>query len=152
MYPIEKIKIVATKLAKNGYKIYLFGGGKAEIDELKTWENFNPNIKSLAGTISFEEELQAIAKLEVMISMDSANMHLASLMGTRTISIWGATHPFAGFLGYGQSMDDVIQDESMKIRPTSIFGKDPKKFKNYDYFQNLSAEDVYQQIVNKLEK
>lgn len=152
MYPIEKMKIVATKLAKNGYKIYLFGGGKAEIDELKTWENFNPNIKSLAGTISFEEELQAIAKLEAMISMDSANMHLASLMGTRTISIWGGTHPFAGFLGYGQSMDDVIQDETMNIRPTSIFGKDPKKFKNYDYFQNLSAEDVYQQIVNKLEK
>ena len=152
MYPIEKMKIVAKKLAENGYKIYLFGGGKAEIDELKTWENFNPNIKSLAGTISFEEELQAIAKLEVMISMDSANMHLASLMGTRTISIWGGTHPFAGFLGYGQSMNDVIQDETMKIRPTSIFGKDPKKFKNYEYFQNLSVEEVYQQIVDKLEK
>lgn len=152
MYPLEKMKIVAKKLAENGYKIYLFGGGKAEIDELKTWENFNPNIKSLAGTISFEEELQAIAKLEVMISMDSANMHLASLMGTRTISIWGGTHPFAGFLGYGQSMNDVIQDETMNIRPTSIFGKDPKKFKNYDYFQNLSAEEVYQQIVDKLEK
>ncbi|MFV0141845.1 glycosyltransferase family 9 protein [Empedobacter falsenii] len=152
MYPIEKMKIVTKKLAENGYKIYLFGGGKAEIDELKTWENFNPNIHSLAGTISFEEELQAIAKLEVMISMDSANMHLASLMGTRTISIWGGTHPFAGFLGYGQSMNDVIQDETMKIRPTSIFGKDPKKFQNYDYFQNLSAEDIYEQIVDKLEK
>ncbi len=35
----------------------------------------------------------------------------------------------------------------MTIRPTSIFGKDPKKFENYDYFQNLSAEEVYHQII-----
>ena len=150
MYPLEKMKIVATKLAKDGYKVYLFGGGKAEIEELKSWEKLDSNIKSLAGTMKFEEELEAISKLQIMISMDSANMHLASLMGTRTISIWGGTHPFAGFLGYGQSMNDVIQDEEMKCRPTSIFGKDPKEFENYDYFQNLSAEDVYQEIKNRL--
>ena len=152
MFPIDKMKVVATKLAEDDYKISLFGGGKKEVDELKSWEDFHPNITSLAGKISFEEELQAIKKLNVMISMDSANMHLASLMGTRTISIWGGTHPFAGFLGYGQTMNDVIQDENMNIRPTSIFGKDPKGFENYDYFQNLDAEYVYQQIKNRIEK
>lgn len=151
MYPIEKMKIVAKKLAEDGYKIYLFGGGKKEVDELKTWEDFNPNIKSLAGTLKFEEELDAIAKLQVMVSMDSANMHLASLKGTRAISIWGGTHPFAGFLGYGQSNDDVIQDETMKCRPTSIFGKDPKGYENFDYFQNLDAEYVYQEIKRRIE-
>lgn len=150
MFPLDKMKIVTKLLAENGYKIFLFGGGKLEIDELKTWENLNPNIQSLAGKISFEEELQKIATLQAMISMDSANMHLASLMGTRTISIWGGTHPFAGFIGYGQSTHDVIQDETLNCRPTSIFGKDPKGFENFDYFQNLSLENVYQQIVDKL--
>ncbi|WP_313384763.1 glycosyltransferase family 9 protein [Chishuiella sp.] len=150
MFPLDKMKIVTKLLAENGYKIFLFGGGKLEIDELKTWENLNPNIQSLAGKISFEEELQKIATLQAMISMDSANMHLASLMGTRTISIWGGTHPFAGFIGYGQSTHDVIQDETLNCRPTSIFGKDPKGFENFDYFQNLSSENVYQQIVDKL--
>ena len=151
MYPIEKMKIVATKLAENGYKIYLFGGGKKEVDELKTWENFHPNITSVAGVLKFDEELAKIATLEAMISMDSANMHLASLMGTRTISIWGGTHPFAGFLGYGQSNDDVIQDETMECRPTSIFGKDPKGFENFDYFQNLSAKYVYEEILRRIQ-
>ncbi len=150
MYPIEKMKIVAKKLAEDGYKIYLFGGGKSEIEELKKWESFHPNIKSLAGNLSFEEELNTIAKLQAMIAMDSANMHLASLMGTRTISIWGGTHPYAGFLGYGQSNDDVIQDESLTCRPTSVFGKDPKEFEGFDYFKNLDAEYVYQQIKSKL--
>ena len=151
MYPIEKMKIVAKKLAEDGYKIHLFGGGKKEVDELKTWENFHPNIQSLAGTLKFDEELEAIAKLQVMISMDSANMHLASLKGTRTISIWGGTHPYAGFLGYGQSNADVIQDETLACRPTSIFGKDPKGFENFDYFQNLSAEYVYEEILRRIQ-
>lgn len=150
MYPLEKMKIVAEKLAKDGYKVYLFGGGEKEIEELKSWEKLNPNILSLAGAISFEEELQQISKLEIMIAMDSANMHLASLMGTRVISIWGGTHPFAGFLGYGQSINDVIQDETLACRPTSIFGKNPKGFENFDYFQNLSAENVYKQITDKI--
>jgi ADP-heptose:LPS heptosyltransferase len=54
--------------------------------------------------------------------MDSANMHLASLMGTRCISIWGSTHPYAGFLGFGQSEDDVVQVEDLTCRPCSVFG------------------------------
>ena len=60
--------------------------------------------------------------METMISMDSANMHLASLVGTRCISIWGATHPFAGFLGYGQSENDIVQIKDLTCRPCSIFG------------------------------
>lgn len=150
MFPIEKMKIVATKLAEDGYKIYLFGGGQKEVDELKNWESFHHNITSLAGTLKFEEELEKIATLQAMVSMDSANMHLASLKGTRTISIWGGTHPYAGFLGYGQSNEDVIQDETLACRPTSIFGKDPKGFENFDYFKNLSAEQVYEEIKKRL--
>lgn len=152
MFPLEKMKFVAKQLAKDGYKIYLFGGGKAEVEELKTWEKFDSNITSLAGTLNFEKELERIAQLQVMISMDSANMHLASLMGTRSISIWGGTHPYAGFLGYGQSYTDIIQDEHMECRPTSIFGKDPKGFENFDYFQNLSSDYVYQEIRRRLKQ
>ena len=43
-------------------------------------------------------------------------MHFASLVGTRVISIWGATHPYAGFYGYHQDSGDVIQ-ENLPCRP-----------------------------------
>jgi ADP-heptose:LPS heptosyltransferase len=65
---------------------------------------------------------EKISELELMISMDSANMHLASLMGTRCVSIWGSTHPYAGFLGFGQSEDDVVQVDDLTCRPCSVFG------------------------------
>ena len=53
--------------------------------------------------------------------MDSANIHLASLVGTRVISIWLSTHPETGFYGYGQDMRDAIFVNSH--RKLSIYGK-----------------------------
>ena len=121
MLPLEKTFEVVKILAAH-HKIYFFGGGKSEIDLLNEWQKQISNTENLAGKLSLKEELQKIAELKVMISMDSANMHLASLVGTRCISVWGSTHPYAGFLGYGQSESDVVQVKDLTCRPCSVFG------------------------------
>lgn len=121
MLPLEKSYELARILAKK-HTVYFFGGGKKETETLAQWEQQIPNTKNLSGKLNLTEELNKIAELELMISMDSANMHLASLMGTRCISIWGATHPYAGFLGFGQSEDDVVQVRDLSCRPCSVFG------------------------------
>lgn len=145
MYPVEKMRTIALKIAENGTKVYLFGG-KDEAGELKSWEKLNPNIESVAGTHDLKGELELIKKLKLMVSMDSANMHLASMVGTRVISIWGNTHPFTGFLGYGQSMEDVIQDETLFQRPTSVFGKESKNIGNPDFFRNIQVSEIVEKI------
>jgi len=121
MLPLEKsfemVKILAEK-----HTIYFFGGGKKEAETLESWEQQIPNTKSLAGKLTLSEELDKISQLEVMISMDSANMHLASIVGTRCVSVWGSTHPYAGFLGFGQSENDVVQINDLTCRPCSVFG------------------------------
>jgi ADP-heptose:LPS heptosyltransferase len=121
MLPLEKSFEVAKRLAKN-QKVYFFGGGKSEVETLNNWVEQIPNSENFAGKLNLKEELQKISELKTMISMDSANMHLASLVGTRCVSIWGSTHPFAGFLGYGQSEKDVIQVKDHTCRPCSVFG------------------------------
>ncbi len=121
MLPLEK-SFELAKILSEKHTIYFFGGGKKETETLEKWEQQIPNTKSLSGKLTLEEELNKIAELEIMISMDSANMHLASLMGTRCISIWGATHPYAGFLGFGQSEEDVVQVKDLTCRPCSVFG------------------------------
>lgn len=121
MLPLEKTLEVVKVLAAN-HKIYFFGGGKSEVELLNSWKEQVPNTENLAGTLTLKEELKKIAELEVMISMDSANMHLASLVGTRCISVWGSTHPYAGFLGYGQSENDIVQVKDLTCRPCSVFG------------------------------
>ncbi len=143
IYPLEKmeevIALLGEKCKRNAVKdsyenetlcyenqIYLFGGGDEEMAIMRGWADKYNNVRLAADECKgLKEELQLMAKLDVMLSMDSANMHLASLVGTRVVSIWGATHPYAGFLGWGQSMDDCIQRHDLKCRPCSIYGNKP---------------------------
>lgn len=129
VYPLERMEEVIAMLSERGEKIVLFGS-KAENAVLGRWAEKYPNVESAAGQKSLAEELEIMRGLRVMISMDSANMHLASLVGTRVVSVWGATHPNAGFLGLGQSEDDCVQRET-KCRPCSVYGNKGCKFGDY---------------------
>jgi ADP-heptose:LPS heptosyltransferase len=123
MYPIEKMKAVAKTLAAEN-NIILFGGGAEESKTLRQWAEEIPNSINTAGNYSFAEELAIISNLYAMISMDSANMHLASLYNVPVVSIWGATHPYAGFYGWGQSEKNIVSVD-LSCRPCSVFGNKP---------------------------
>ena len=105
-----------------------------------------PNTVNTMGKLNLERELMLISYLDVMLSMDSANMHLASLMGTRCVSIWGSTHPFAGFLGYGQSENDVVQIKDLTCRPCSVFGDKECYRGDWACLEEINI----QQIINKI--
>ncbi|RBL88489.1 glycosyl transferase [Chitinophaga flava] len=126
MYPLEKMEIVLAELLKTGnQRVLLFGGGKKEVELLNAMAERYPRAQVVAGRFSLQEEMALISQLNVMISMDSANMHLASLYGVPVISVWGATHPFAGFMGYGQSDANAVQITDLSCRPCSVFGNKP---------------------------
>jgi ADP-heptose:LPS heptosyltransferase len=145
MLPLEKTFEIAKILSLN-HKIYFFGGGKNEIEILNNWQHQIPNSENLAGKHGLKEELKKISELEFMISMDSANMHLASLAGTRCISVWGSTHPFTGFLGYGQSENDVVQIKDLTCRPCSIFG-DKECFRgDWACLEEINVQKVIEKI------
>jgi len=81
-----------------------------------------------------------------MLSMDSAGMHLASFKGTPVVSIWGATHHYAGFLGYGQSDDNIVAD-NIECRPCSVFGNKPCFRKDYACMHNIDPQAVVNQLL-----
>ena len=139
IYPLDKMEEVVRMIISNDIankknpspsdiakKVILFGGGGEERAKMQEWADKYPNVHLASEYCkNLREELQLMRELDVMLTMDSANMHLASLVGTRVVSIWGATHPYAGFLGWGQSMDDCIQRHDLKCRPCSIYGNKP---------------------------
>ncbi|MGV8964195.1 MAG: glycosyltransferase family 9 protein [Candidatus Saccharimonadaceae bacterium] len=124
MYPIDKMEQVVVKVAaKNNTHIYLFGG-PGEKEQLQQWEEKYPNVTSVVGKLTLENELLLISYLKVLVSMDSANMHLASLVNTPVVSVWGATHPYLGFYGFNQSPENAVQID-LDCRPCSVFGNVP---------------------------
>lgn len=124
-YPLEGMKNVIEELARvPSFKIMLFGAKGDERLALESISIHYSNVKNLAGVFSIDQELEIISNLNLMVSMDSANMHLASLVGVPVISIWGATHPFTGFYGWNQPTENAIQVD-LECRPCSVFGNKP---------------------------
>ncbi|GGK12353.1 glycosyltransferase family 9 protein [Parabacteroides faecis] len=125
IYPVDDMEQVVARLSENeDYTIFLLGGRGYEEAVLEQWAFQYPRVKSLVGRYSLDNELALISQLDVLLCMDSANMHFASLVGTKVISVWGATHPYAGFYGYHQNPKNAVQLD-LPCRPCSVFGQKP---------------------------
>ncbi|MBQ5751772.1 MAG: glycosyltransferase family 9 protein [Bacteroidaceae bacterium] len=131
IYPLERMeKLVELLSAQSGIKLIFFGNGPREEKTINAWCKKYANTVSFIGKSNFNGELRLISHLDAMICMDSANMHMASLAGVPAISIWGATSPLAGFLGWKQRREDCIE-LPLACRPCSVFGNKPCKFGDY---------------------
>ena len=146
IYPLDKMEIVVRELAKSGEPIYLFGAGKKEKEILDAWDEKYENVYSLVGKYAMDEEIAFMRTLRLMLTMDSANMHLASIAGTRVLSLWGATHPNAGFLGYGQSVRDCIQQNDQPCRPCSIYGNRKCKWGDYRCL-DIAPHEIVEKLI-----
>lgn len=141
-----KFKELITLINKEHQAEYfLFGGGEKEISELKELQKYSSNIHLIAGNFNLTEEIGLVKKLDLMISMDSSNMHLSALSGIPTISIWGGTHPVFGFFALGQPAEYHIQTpaSSLSCRPCSVYGGKPCIYKEPKCLEMVKAADVY---------
>ncbi len=146
MYPLKETKVVVQQLAAENNLVLLFGGAKNEAAILQQWCAEIPNVHNMAGKFSFAQELAIISNLTTMVSMDSANMHLASLFGVPVVSIWGATHPFAGFNGWAQQQKNIVQAQ-LYCRPCSVFGNKPCYRGDHACMQMITPQMVIEKVV-----
>ena len=152
VYPPKYMEEVIRQFSerKPNSRIFLFGAGKTENVQLNEWTEKFPNCHNASALLGgLSNELILMSQLDVMLSMDSANMHLASLVGTPVVSIWGATHPYAGFMGWQQSPDNVVQVD-LSCRPCSIYGARPCFRGDYACLNSISPEMVVAKILNAL--
>lgn len=146
MYPLENIEAVISELSKD-YTVILFGGGAKEIEVLNAFEAKYDNVVSVAGKLSFKEELALISNLRLMLAMDSGNGHLAAMLGVNVITIWGVTHPFAGFVPFNQPEDFQLTADRRQYPkiPTSIYGN-----KYPEGYENAAGSIPVETIVSKI--
>jgi ADP-heptose:LPS heptosyltransferase len=145
MYPLDLMVKVIEKLAKTN-RIFLFGGGKKEVDLLNNIAYKYENAINVAGKLSLKEELSLISHLDCMLSMDSGNAHFAAMLGVKTITIWGVTHPFAGFAPFQQQENCVLPDlDKYPKIPCSIYGN-----KVCDGYEDVMRSVSPEMIINRI--
>lgn len=146
MYPLDLLDTVLVALSKT-HKVFLFGGGAHETKVLNEFQNKYENVINLAGKFNLNEELNIISNLDVMLSMDSGNAHLAAMLGKKVITIFNVTHPFAGFSAFNQPEDySIVTDRTLfPLIPTSIYGnKYPENYK--EAARTIAPETVIKKV------
>ena len=152
-YP-EKLSAEAVRLLSGRFdRVFVHSGGGEEAEFARRMEALYPNVTALYGKIKLGDEMNLISNLDCVVSMDSLVMHLASLMATPTVSVWGATHPGLGFLGYGFGQEGVLQTD-FACRPCSVYGKKPCKYGDYRCIWSIEPQmilDRVERLVGKTE-
>jgi ADP-heptose:LPS heptosyltransferase len=152
VYPLDLMLAVIEELSKTpNNKILLFGGGTREIEILDSFSNNKNNVINMAGKVKLKQELELISKLDVMLSMDSGNAHIAAMLGVKVISLYGATHPFAGFAPFNQPFENalVADREKYPLLPTSVYGN--IKVAGYeDAMRTILPESIVEKINTSL--
>ncbi len=152
IYPLDKLKEVVRLIVKERpeARIYFFGGGDEESRQIAALtEMFAPVATSVAALhLGFAAEMALMSRLDVMLTMDSSNMHLARLAGTRVVSVWGATHPAAGFCPQGVQ---VIQRASLECRPCSVYGDRPCRL-GHPSCLDIDPHSIANQILSQINR
>lgn len=150
IWPLERIGKVIEAFPEA--RIFLFGGGGNEEKQMEQWGQSHPNCTIVRQHLhGLDEELSLMSRLDVMLSMDSANMHLASLVATPVVSVWGATSPLAGFMGINQSKDNLVE-LPMECRPCSIYGNKGCARGDYACLYGISPDMIIGKINNVLNR
>lgn len=147
VYPADLMQHVIDNLAAKNHNVFLFGAGQTETNQLRQFSGTNPNIIVVAGSMPLSEELGLIARLDIMLSMDSANAHMAAMYGVPVVTLWGATHPYAGFGPFGQPLSHAIcaNREQFPLLPTSVYGN--KMIPGYENaMRSIDPETIVQKI------
>ena len=147
-YPFSSMeKVIGALDQSNEYVIFLFGGGTEEKRILEEAASRYSHAINMAGVTNLSEELSLISNLDLMVSMDSANAHLAAMYGIPTVTLWGVTHPYAGFYPFGQDPENaLLADRSLyPMIPTSVYGKRvPKGYERA--METIPYQDVLEKI------
>ena len=149
MWPENSMFRLMEMIAKNSKVRFWLFGGKEETPQLIAMQGRISESVLVAGTLSLDEELALISRLKFMISMDSSNMHMAALTGTKVISIWGGTDPVSGFGPWQQNSEYAIRipAEELTCRPCTVYGKGKCRRGDFACMMWLTPEKVFETLV-----
>jgi heptosyltransferase-2 len=104
----------------------------------------------VAGKTSVLQSAAMVSLCTVLLSNDSAPVHMASAMKTPVVAIFGSTIPEFGFAPYG--VDQLIIQKLLHCRPCGIHGRRKCPEKHFRCKQDISTSEVYEAVLSLLGK
>lgn len=149
-FPKEKFVKVCDLLKDEDIKIILIGGeSDKNLCEYILKSTVNKNIINAAGKLSVLESAELIRRSSLLISNDSAPLHIANSVETDVIAIFGATTPAFGFFPFGKK-DVIIETIGLKCRPCSIHGGNECPVKTFICMNEIDEKRIVESVLYQL--
>jgi heptosyltransferase-2 len=147
----ERFEELVERCSASGYAVALIGGkGDEDLCRLLLQRNRSGSSHSFAGRLTFLQSAELIRRCHVLVTNDSAPMHLAVAMKTPVVAIFGATVPEFGFAPLGKQ-NVVVETRPLDCRPCSIHGGDRCPIGTFDCMNNITVDDVFNHVVSILQ-
>lgn len=143
-WPVEYYSMLTDMLGGSGMKVILTGG--AEDKEICDYiSSRNKSVINSCGKFSLLQTALLIKRSLLLVSNDSAAVHLASAVNTPVIDIYGPTVPAIGF--YPLSENSISMEvKDLNCRPCSIHGGKKCPAKTFDCMKNVTPEMIFAEI------
>ncbi len=147
----ERFAELAGRLTHEGYAVVLVGGAAYQEITRQVAKTAGAPLYNAAGRFTLRQSAALLQAADLLISNDSAPMHLAVAVKTPVLAIFGATAPALGFYPYGEH-DRVIEDKQLACRPCGSHGGHKCPIGSFDCMRNISVENVFKQTLEMLDK
>ena len=151
--PANYPKLIDLLMKKMSVKFFLYGGGDEEIKYFEDLQQLFPDhIVIVAGRLKLPQEITLMTHLDLMVCADSSNMHLATMVNTPVLSIWGGTHPDVGFAPFGKGEESIIQISRVDLscRPCSVYGKEVCFRGDFACLNSITPEVVAERVMGRI--
>jgi ADP-heptose:LPS heptosyltransferase len=148
IWPEEYLLRLLGMISEKYKASYFLFGGIEDSERLSALHVRLPGSFNSVGNLDLDEELALMSRLDIMIAMDSSNMHMAALTGVKVISIWGGTDPVTGFGGWMQPEDYSVRIsiDDLTCRPCTVYGKGECKRGDFACMNWMTPEIVFKKI------
>ncbi|AEA33752.1 lipopolysaccharide heptosyltransferase II [Hippea maritima] len=147
-WPKEYYKELVKMLADEGLRVVLIGTQK-DIQISDFVKNSDSRIVDLTGKTRIKDLFYLIAWSNLLISNDSAPIHIASAFNTPTIDIYGPTVPEFGFYPLSER-SKVIQIIDLPCRPCGKHGSISCAEKHFKCMIEIKPEEVFKAALELL--
>jgi heptosyltransferase II len=140
-YPVEGFRAVAEALPEDCGIVLIGGNEDRELCDRVASPLSPDRVRNTAGSVSFLASAALIQQAAVLISNDSAPVHIASAMGTPVVEVYGATVPRFGFTPFGVP-SRIVELDGLSCRPCGIHGGDACPIETFNCMRDLSPQRV----------
>ena len=147
-WPPEHFHRVAEELETEGHRIVLIGGpGDVDICSGLAGQT-SPRRLDLSGRLSITESAAMLSLCSLLVTNDSAPLHMAEAVGTPVVALFGPTVREFGY--YPQLPSSAAIDMEMSCRPCSRNGARPCPIGTKACLVSIEPERVIQAVRNTL--